>query len=278
MSTSLAHVAHILALVCHYLSVRLPAEITLPHRDYPRATIFNLNSSYQRTAGAFSSTPGASNSPSQSRISDPQRAPRPRPLFIDKPLAQLSKEDPSAYSFFLEGVTLLAYNIAWLCCCQGVSIGDTSSFEDICNMGRNLYSFVASAQSHEWGTGNLQAPGWGENGQEQVLENQANWLGRYSHGAAFYFLGGLEGTEFTRTFKLPSPMKLADKLRKKLLGDTPGADWEVLDDDAWKVEDTPNGEVADPIKQGLPERVKNPDGKSSPRTGSNGWTKVKHRQ
>ncbi|KAK2594797.1 hypothetical protein QQS21_007484 [Conoideocrella luteorostrata] len=276
ISTSLAHVAHILLLICHYLSVRLPAEITLPHRDYPRPTVFNLASSYQHPHVPFPSFLGPLASPSHSRDTESQRVPRPRPLFVDKPLTQLAKEDPTTYSFFLEGVTLLAYNIAWLCCSQGVSIGDTSNFEGISNMGRNLHSFLMGAQAHDFRTINIKVPGWGPNGEELAEENQGNWLGRYSHGGAFYFLGGAEGAELVRSFKLPSPMKLADKLKKKLIGDAPTPDWEVLDDEAWKVEDIPVGSaVGNP--QGVCGKAPAPDATSTLRNGSTGWTKVKHR-
>ncbi|QUC18468.1 uncharacterized protein UV8b_02709 [Ustilaginoidea virens] len=276
ISTSLAHVAHILILICHYLSIRLPAEITLPHRDYPRPTIFNLNGSYQHSRASFPGFSGSSSSPSYQRETESQRIPRPRPLFVDKPLNQLAKEDPSAYSFFLEGVTLLAYNIAWLCCSQGVSIGDTSNFEDICSMGRNLYAFLLSASARDFRTVNTNATGWAPNGGEVAEEGRGNWLGRYTHGGTFYFLGSAEGTELIRTFKLPSPIKSADKLKKKLIGDAPTPDWEVLDDDAWKVEDLhPTSNATTVGAQG--GAAKGSTTKTPSRSGSNGWTKVKHR-
>ncbi|KAG6037749.1 hypothetical protein E4U41_004821 [Claviceps citrina] len=274
ISTSLAHLAHVLILICHYLSVRLPAEITLPHRDYPRPTIFNLNSSHQHSPTSFPSFSGVTSSTFHVRKPDSQRVPRPRPLFIEKPLTQLAKEDPSTYSYFLEGVTLLAYNIAWLCCSQGVPIGDTSSFEDICSMGRNLYNLLMSAQTHDFHTLGVEAPDWSANGDKVREEGQGNWLGRYSHGGAFYFLGSTEGTELIRSFKLPGPIKLADKLKKKLIGDSPMPDWELLDDDAWKVEDAGTGDAGED-HQGVSGTVA--EVKSATRSGSNGWTKLKHR-
>ena len=263
ISTSLAHVAHVVVLVARYLCIRMPAEITLPHKDYPKPTIFNLNSSYQGITAMFPSPSKSSLSSSQSREFD-YRAPRPRPLFTTKPLKQLAKEDPSAYSFFLEGVTLLAYDIAWLCCCQGVFAGSTSNFDDICNMGRNLYALLLDAQSHDWDTVGLKGFEAEDDG------DKASLFGRYSHGAAYYFLGTTFGAEFTRGFKLPSPMKLADRLKKRLTGDVPAADWEVVDDDAWKVEE------GTPSDQTLAERPKETDD-SITRTGSNGWAKVKLR-
>lgn len=59
-------------------------------------------------------------------------------------------------------------------------------------------------------------------------------LGWYFYGLIYYFFISLEGFELVRGFKLFSLMKLVDKLRKKLMGDV--FDWEVLDDDVWRVE------------------------------------------
>ncbi|RCI12291.1 hypothetical protein L249_0251, partial [Ophiocordyceps polyrhachis-furcata BCC 54312] len=265
ISTSLAHIAHVLMLVSHYLAIRLPAEITLPHRDYPQPTIFNLAGSYQHGPAAFTNGSNMT-TPSfllQPHDADSQHVPRPRPLFVDKPLPQLSEEDPTTYSFFLEGVTLLAYDMAWLCCSQGVSIGDKGSFEDVCHMGRNLYNFVFEAQRQ--GYNHLADAIDARDPSSDEL--QTDWVGRYSHGTMYNFLGSAHGTEFTRSFKLPSPIKLADKLKRKLLGDAPAADWEVLDDDAWRVVvEEERGPEADGTANG-----------SAKAEEANGWTKVKHR-
>ena len=99
-------------------------------------------------------------------------------------------------------------------------------------------------------------------------EATPSWIGRYSHGTTFYALAGADGTELVRTFKLPSPMKLADKLKKKILGESSAPDWELLDDDAWKVDDAAgvhNGKE-------LPTVEPQP-----PRAESKGWMKVKSR-
>lgn len=269
ISTSLAHIAHIIMLVAHYLAIRLPAEISLPHRDYPKPTIFNLASSYHHSAVSFPGTPGATTILNESRTGDSQHLPRPRPLYIDKPLQQLLKDDPSSFSFFLEGVTLLAYDIAWLCCSQGVSIGDKGSFEDICNMGKNLYSLLLSSCLQGPGALAVKAP---NHANKQTAANETgsdNLVGRYSHGTMFYFLGSADGTELLKTFKLPSPMKLADKLRKKLLGDTPAPDWEILDDDAWKVDEGQNGQDSPQIQDKFKADLPKPESK--------GWMKVKSR-
>jgi hypothetical protein len=258
-------------LVAHYLAIRLPAEITLPHRDYPKPTIFNLAGSYHHGDVSFPSTPGATTILNEPRPGDSQHQhlPRPRPLYIDKPLRQLLKDDPSTFSFFLEGVTLLAYDISWLCCSQGISIGDKGSFEDICNMGKNLYSLLLSSCLQGPGSLVVKAPN-PANKQATAKEDESQSLvGRYSHGTMFYYLGGAGGTELLKTFKLPSPMKLADKLRKKLLGDTPAPDWEILDDDAWKVDEAQEAQDAQQIHDKLKADIPKPE--------SRGWMKVKSR-
>ncbi|GJC88369.1 autophagy-related protein 14 [Colletotrichum liriopes] len=244
LSTSLANIAHILALTSHYLSIRLPAEITLPHRDYPRPTIFNLASSYQHGEVPFPGTSTIPSFASEGRDSQPHYIPRPRPLFVDKALPVLAKEDPAAHSLLLEGVTLLAYDIAWACSTQGVFVGDRNSFEDVCHMGRNLYNLLIGQQLHTLG----KAP---------------SWIGQYSHGTAYAFLGSAEGSEFVRSFKLPSPLKLADKLKKKLVSEAAVPEWEVLEDDAWAIDDG----------EGQAVRA----GGSGGGGGTNGWTKVKNR-
>lgn len=95
-----------------------------------------------------------------------------------------------------------------------------------------------------------------------------DWVGRYSHGTMYYPLSGVDGTELIKSFKLPSPMKLADKLKKKLLGDAPAADWEVLDTDAWREEESHNATVAQSPKEAT---------RSPLRSDSKGWMKVKSR-
>lgn len=233
ITNSLAHIAHILMLASHYLAIRLPAEVTLPHADYPRPTIFSLASSYRHGEVPF---PGTVVIP-PTTTSDHSPKPRPRPLYLDRPLLTLAREDHSAYSLFIEGVVLLAYDIAWACCTQGVPIGDKASYEDVCNMGRNLYNLLIGnqlptnpalrlAQTPD-GTAAPEFP------PDHLGGNTKPMMGRWSHGTTRTFLGSAEGNEFLRSFKLPNPVKLADRLKKKMLSDADGLDWEMLDGDAW---------------------------------------------
>ncbi|KOS18872.1 hypothetical protein ESCO_000243 [Escovopsis weberi] len=283
ISTSLAHIAHILILISHYLAIRLPAEITLPHRDYPRPTIFNLQNSYRHGEVSSEDPLTTPTITAKSSTNFHSHVPRPRPLFVDKPLSELSKEDPAAYSLFLEGVTLLAYNIAWMCCSQGLPVGEKASFEDICNLGRNLYGLLSSQAQ---GVGSLAIPTPGadtftyenqnqdqDQDQDQDADEDHNWLGRYSHGTGYYFLGGSGGTELIKSFRILNPVKLADKLKKRLIGDAPAPDWEVLDDAAWKEEDV----VGNAGVEAMGNSDKAEASASSTRRNSNGWMKVKSR-
>ncbi|KAH6609364.1 hypothetical protein Trco_002710 [Trichoderma cornu-damae] len=277
ISTSLAHIAHVIVLVSHYLSIRLPAEVILPHRDYPRPTMFTIQNSYRHGDVSFPGTLLATTPLPESPFAS-SHVPRPRPLFVDKPLPQLCKEDPAAYSLFLEGTTLLAYDVAWLCCTQGVSVGDRSSFEDICNMGRNLYSLLLNNQ-FQGGANNFSigAPGTNASVGGQNANASQIWIGRYAHGTTYYCLSSDEGTELMKSFRLPNPLKLADKLKKKLLGDAPAPDWEVLGDDEWKDQGVAGNGLFD-LKPLGSRNGGLSDVKESPRTiGSKGWMKVKSR-
>jgi hypothetical protein len=305
ISTALSHVVHLLMLSTHYLAIRLPAEVTLPHRDYPLPTIFPLASSYKYTNIPFpGTTPGQSsnNSPSASRHSEQSNQPRPRPLFIKKPLPIIAIEDPSGYGLFLEGVTLLAYDIAWVCKSQGIPVGEETSFEDICNIGRNLFNLLLgsrprpapssrspSVQSTLTKTGRD-----GESDADRKIV-PGSIMGKYSHGAAHTNLNSADGTDFIRTWKLPSPMKLADKLKSKLMSEVANAEWEVLDEDAWAVEDEmgDDGVVVGARKEGernaglgmqsfmsmrtVMDAVEMVGGDGDRKPGTSGWTKLKPR-
>jgi hypothetical protein len=195
--------------------------------------------------------------------------PHPRPLYVGKPLPQLLKEDPAAYSYFLEGVALLAYNVAWLCSTQGIMVGEKNPFDEVCQMGRNLYNLLIQRNSAEIASLPVSEAIKVKNASAGRDSSSPTWIGRYSHGTMYYFLGGSEGMELIRGFKLPSPLKLADKLRKKLTGGAGALDWEVLDDEAWKVDDVPD-----------PAEVTSAETKAATSTGftrrtSKGWTKIK---
>lgn len=194
----------------------------------------------------------------------------------------LAKEDPATYSMFLEAVTLLAYDVSWACCTQGVSIGDRSVFEDVCHIGRNLYNLLIGQQLLGVPTGKrYPSPGSVDkkDGQEDAA-SMTSWVGRYSHGTARNFLGGAEGADFVKSIKLPGPLKLADKLKTKLSSEVTAPDWEVLQEDAWaEVEDEADGIDArqDKMKNGKVAGDSNKEPRAVSGSGTSGWTKVKSR-
>ncbi|EKD18222.1 uncharacterized protein L3040_007608 [Drepanopeziza brunnea f. sp. 'multigermtubi'] len=303
ISTALSHIVHLLMLSTHYLAIRLPAEITLPHRDYPLPTIFPVASSYKHTDVPFpGTTPNHSSntSPTASRHSEPLNHPHPRPLFIKKPLPLLATEDPSGYGLFLEGVTLLAYNIAWLCKSQGIPVGEDSTFEDVCNIGRNLYNLLIGPKARpapsSRAASNQSTPtkgGRDTDGESDRGRIPLVTMGTYSHGTAHSFLGSAEGTDLIRSWKLTSPMKLVDRLKGKLLSEVANAEWEVLNADAWSVDDAmgddgvvvaarqEGGRNLDPGMQSfmsmrtVVEAVEVVGGERARKPGTSGWTRLK---
>lgn len=262
ISTVFAHVAHILVLASHYLAIRLPAEITLPHRDYPRPTIFSVNSSYHHGDVPF---PGTA-------MSGRSGNPRPRPLFIEKALLTLAKDDPNTYSAFLEGVGLLAHDVAWLCASQGVSFGDRESYDDVCNIGHNLWRLLIGDQLHRRSveptfpsslTPPAGSPRDGDNGD---VTKPKSMIGRWSHGTAHTSLTSAEGVEFVRNFKIYAPLKLADRLKKRLASEAPMLEWENIEGDEFEdgFEDVRAAGTSDGTSGGTSR-------------GTSGWTRVKHR-
>ncbi|EEA22259.1 hypothetical protein TMatcc_008301 [Talaromyces marneffei ATCC 18224] len=262
ISTALSNISHLLILVSHYLSLRLPAEIILPHRNHAIPTIF---------------TPAASYSSAQDNLSDvyhpynhskpgDTRKHRARPLSVEKTLPKLVKEEPATYALFIEGVSLLAWNVSWLCRTQGLNIG-SDSWEDICNIGKNMWQLLVSPTTAQ--NANTTTTTRAISSRETVAVRQKNsnqqqpktiiqrtksfpMLGHYSHGTSHSFLGASEGVEFMKTWKLPTPAKIADKLKSALLGEMANAEWELLEEKEWDdlAEGGRDNDAANPASQG----------------------------
>ncbi|KAK6824260.1 hypothetical protein RU639_005334 [Aspergillus parasiticus] len=244
ISTSFSYIAQLLVLVSHYLSLRLPAEITLPHRDYPAPTIYAPSGSYllREMLPASSTLQPSPSSSTPSRTADPRSwLPRPRPLSIDRSLPKLAREDPGTYALFIEGATLLAWNISWLCRTQGLHI-TSDSWEEICSIGKHMWQLLVAPPAQ---TSTLVRAFAGRDVQSKVkimrdppktiIQRTKSFpmLGHYSHGTVHSFLAASEGTEYTRTWRLPTPTKVADKLKSSLLGEMASAEWEVLEKKEW---------------------------------------------
>jgi hypothetical protein len=241
ISTSFSNIAHLLVIVSHYLSLRLPAEITLPHKNYPAPTIYTPSASY-RSRDPDGADYQSSSSPAASRTVDlSNHTPRPRPLFIDKPLPRLAKEDPATYAFFLEGATLLSWNVAWLCRTQGINLS-SDSWEEVCDIGKSLWQLLVAPPAHP---STLMRAFAGRDTQTHIkaakdspktsIQRTTSFpmLGHYSHGTAHSFLGASEGVEFMRMWKLPTPTKIVDRLKSNLLGEMTNAEWELLEEKEW---------------------------------------------
>ncbi|KAJ5902424.1 UV radiation resistance protein and autophagy-related subunit 14-domain-containing protein [Penicillium taxi] len=290
ISTSLSNIAHLLILVSHYLSLRLPAEITLPHRNYPTPTIFAPNASYHsREAPDGSSIPQTStSSPTTSRMAEVRSQPRPRPLFIDKPLPRLAKEDPGTYAHFIEGAALLAWDVAWLCRTQGINLS-SDSWEEVCNIGKGMWQLLVGPPAQP---STLMRAFAGRDTQAKMKTNRDSpqttiqrpksfpMLGHYSHGTVHSFLGAAEGSDFVRSWKLPTPTRIVDKLKFNLLGEMTSAEWELLEEKEWDDEHE-QPIVPGPLSSTPPGahvgRDNNLTTDETRRKGSSGWTKLNSR-
>ncbi|KAI9934399.1 hypothetical protein MW887_000013 [Aspergillus wentii] len=244
ISTSLSNIAYLLVLISHYLSLRLPAEITLPHRNYPTPTIYAPSGSYLSREFELRASPfqSLSSSPSASRAGDSRSYfPRPRPLCIDKNLPKLAREDSGTYALFLEGVTLLAWNVSWLCRTQGLNLA-SDSWEEVCDIGKNMWQLLvappaqASTFMKAFAGRDIQSKiKAAKDPPKTIIQRTKSFpmLGHYSHGTVHSFLGASEGTDFMRTWRLPTPTKIVDKLKSTLLGEMASAEWELLEKREW---------------------------------------------
>ena len=161
--------------------------------------------------------------------------PRPRPLHIEKKLAALAKEEPIAYASFVEGITLLAWDIAWMCKTQGMDVGKMS-WEEVCPMGKNMWQLLLGPssmmvkQESSKGLSTLKYPHKGK-GPHSSLPMM---LGNFSHGNAHSFLGAAEGLEYMSGWRLHSALKIIDRVKAMLQGERDGVEWQLLEENEWE--------------------------------------------
>lgn len=227
VSEALDNVARLVSLAAHYLGVRLPAEIILPHNDFPRAVIMPEKSSYKSRDVPFpaSSTSQASTSAAP-RMLD-RNTPRPRPLWLDRSLAQLMKDDQKTYYLYIEGVTLLAWDLAWLCRTQGID--SIVSWEDVCSIGRNLWLLLMSQHRRRPGLDRRTTGVSSKDGAGQEVVR----LGMFSHASAQHNLASSEGYELLKDWKVASLQRLTDKLKAHFMSEMSGAEWDVIEEREW---------------------------------------------
>ncbi|KAJ9610558.1 hypothetical protein H2200_005335 [Cladophialophora chaetospira] len=295
LTAALGNITQLIFLCAFYLGVRLPAEITLPHRDYPLATINTPQTSYlgQRiTFPGSGSSLSAPSSPTASRM-DLGMAPKPRPLYIGsddhkESVAQFAKKEPLAFSYFIEGVSLLAFNVAWLSRSQGFVAG-TETWEDVCDIGRLMFQMILAAPQsaaitrvltqREVQTRHRRSHSTSSPAREEKEAAFPARLGSYSHNSAHTFLGSAAdaGDNPTRTGRLTRYAMISDPLKKHLLTEMNNAEWELLEEQEWD----DGGEKMDDavVIKGINDTrsVINPGGEEESARGKSGWTKLKAR-
>lgn len=269
LSAALATVCRLLTVACHYLSLRLPAEVLPPRPGHPHPTILSVQSSYQVQDGLNQDLAQSHHmrKASQTRIQSGRSAqPKHRLLGIEKPLPLLAKDDPSAYNLFLEGITLLAYDVAWLRQAQCAHV-QLDKWEDICALGQNLHQLFLGPR------------------------DSVDHFGEFSHATSWYKnLSGPEGAgHMSQTRELPSLATVNDKIKSFLLTEMSGAEWELLDEKEWTQErdderavlvgesSVPSSSVLSTATVGQSDSGRTTDEADKTARSERGWMKLKSR-
>ena len=230
-----------------------------------------------------------------SRSGEQRSLPKPRPLQLDKQLSSLAKDDPIAYASFIEGVTFVAWDVAWLSRTQGGAVGE-KSWEEVCDIGGNMHQLLhlpppaRPPPSKEWSSRDYsQKPPSHPlktvsvaNGQEPA--KGASSPNHFSHGIAYSFLAAAAGAEHIRTWRLQSPIRIIEKVKAMLLAERTGAEWEILEGKEWEVEDD-EFEAKGNLNLVSGTRIEDtgilvkPETEEGERRGksTSGWTKLKNR-
>jgi hypothetical protein len=283
-TAAMDHVCRLVSTVCHYLSVRLPAEILLPTTDFPHAMILPEKASYKSDTAAYQELlSSAGSSPVASRLLDRGKPSlsRPRPLSLDKPLHELLKQDPKTFGFYIEGVALLAWNVAWLCRSQGFDT--VNNFDDICSIGKNLYQLlIATPLSHIPSTPRLERA-------KSATPTPPARLGSYSHGSVYNSLSGHQSLARFEKWRLATPSRTMDKLRAYLQNEIAGAEWDYISSGEWDEEEEHEkpvlvggahrtmGHAAMSIMTVKPSDDVDDAMNDARRKGNSGWMKVRGR-
>ena len=302
LSASLLAISQLLIRVTAYLGLRLPSEMTLPHKDYPHPTTLSPEESWQGmkiTYPGLTPSHSSTNSPEASRTFDGTHLPKPKVLFLDRKLPHLREEDSVAYSVFIEAVANLSYNVAWLCRSQGMK-EEVATWEDVCEVGKNLNRLLRLRVT--WSSS--QRP---ENPLDKdIPQPKASvltaakktpiTLGEISHATSHSFAFDNEHVQRLGEWKL-SPRILTSELKDFLYTEERTKDWDNIDADEFA--DMQDAIAADPVLVGkrqrdggngksymddLPAVVETTekasdilDGGEERKRGVNGWTRVKSR-
>ncbi|OQO00372.1 hypothetical protein B0A48_13720 [Cryoendolithus antarcticus] len=272
------------------------AEIVLPHSEFPHSAILLERSSYKGSDPAYPGDLGShSSASSTSRLKrDPRPSTRARLLYLDRPLAALEKEDRKTFGLFLEGVVLLSWNIAWLCRSQGIT--SVTSFDDVCNIGHNLY-LLFRAQEAAFNS----RPSLNRNDtagtdvtvrSDKIITKAAPTqtpirFGSYSHGSTVNSLSSAQGAAYIQEWRKLQPHRLVDQLKQHFAAEMTGVGWDVVSEfdlDAEREDETPVlvGGASRLASAGTGVGVSNDSAATMAKQGdedrkANGWMKVRGR-
>ncbi|KAK5092095.1 hypothetical protein LTR70_005060 [Exophiala xenobiotica] len=228
-----------------------------------------------------------------------------RPLFVgsdsrDERIVNFQKSEPQAFNIFIEGIALLAWDVAWLCRTQGYTAG-TNSWEEICNVGKNLHQLlianpqapsIARIQSDR---NVLKRPGQSRKSSSpsyDIRNESTGKLGQNTDLSAASQAAKAYQSENLRLWAFLSWQAVALSLRKTLLTEITSAEWELLQDEEWddggeQFDEAVfvktralDGQQYDDARSIMTTRTRLDDEPpSSARTpGTSGWTKLKQRE
>ncbi|EPS40573.1 hypothetical protein H072_5568 [Dactylellina haptotyla CBS 200.50] len=208
ITVALGHLSHMSVLIASYLGLKLPCEVVLPIRDAPLATIRH------------------------------QRFNRARPLSTTLALPQLHSSDSEQYAMFIEGVSMLVYNVAWLCWSQGLEEA-ASEIEDVWQPGRNMYRLLLCTPTKHHPALVL----WSDTMKEAVSALPANaqqpgkkpqpvnmFLGRVNHSSAHSFLNSPQGLQHMARWKITLNVVI-DRTKQILVSETSNAEWDLIENE-----------------------------------------------
>lgn len=282
ISASMDNICRFLGLCCHYLSIRLPAEIIQPHNGFPHPAILPSVSSYKAQLPLY---PG-------SKASDdvPMEGSRPRLLHLDRPLPQLMKEDSQTAGLFIEGAALLSYDLAWLCRTQGTSALNT--FEEMCDVGRNLHQLFPSKDNNKGRPAlnrNVSAATTKPERSTAEIEDGKPRFGSFSHGSSRNSLAGPQAEDQLPDWKI-SITKFVDQLKTYLRNEAARAEWDIIDEAEWDEEleherpvlvggykRSPAMSVMTVKPSDGDDEVMGPMNNAAAAKGGSGWTKLRGR-
>ncbi|KAI4155794.1 MAG: hypothetical protein LQ340_000769 [Diploschistes diacapsis] len=229
--------------------------------------------------------------------------PRQRILQLDRPLHQLASEEPINYSLFVDAITLLAWDIAWVAKTQGLDVG-AKTWEDICALGKNMWNLLVAPPRPPRPRGRdaitnsskvpPSSPSRSPSALAQGLLSPASQVavappspGQYTHNSSHSFLpssGPDGGAEHLRGWRFANPVRIIDRIKSALLNERTGAEWEVLEkpdsEDAEEetlktLQVTPNQHLSTGLKT-AEEMGPSEEVAYEPSKSRKGWTKLKN--